>query len=111
MPMPDKTKLREIHTPVIYILGGKEDIAYENGMDDFHKINHVPACAANYPVGHGGTYRQPHGGEFTVVALAWLDWQLKGDKQAAKMFKGKDCLLSKREGWTIEKNMKFDSLK
>ena len=104
MPMPEKAKLKEIHTPVIYILGGREDIAYENGMDDFHKINHVPACAANYPVGHGGTYRQPHGGEFTVVALAWLDWQLKGDKQAAKMFKGKDCLLSKREGWTIEKN-------
>ena len=104
MPMPEKAKLKEIHTPVIYILGGKEDIAYENGMDDFHQIKHVPCCATNYPVGHGGTYRQPHGGEFTVVALGWLDWQLKGDKQAAKMFKGKDCLLSKREGWTIEKN-------
>ena len=111
MPMPAKTKLKEIHTSVIYILGGKEDIAYENGMDDFHQIEHVPACAANFPVGHGGTYRQPHGGEFSVVALAWLNWQLKGDKQAAKMFKGKDCDLSKREGWTIEKNAKFDSLK
>ena len=107
MPMPEKAKLREIHTPVIYILGGKEDIAYENGMDDFHRISHVPACAANYPVGHGGTYRQPHGGEFTVVALAWLDWQMKGDKQAARMFQGKDCLLSRREGWTIEKNSKM----
>ena len=104
MPMPEKSKLKEIHTPIIYILGGKEDIAYENGMDDFHQIHHVPACAANYPVGHGGTYRQPHGGEFTVVALGWLNWQLKGDKQSAKMFQGKDCLLSKREGWTIEKN-------
>ena len=107
MPMPEKSKLQEIHTPVIYILGGKEDIAYENGMDDFHQIHHVPACAANYPVGHGGTYRQPHGGEFTVVALAWLNWQLKGDKQSARMFQGKDCLLSKREGWTIEKNEKM----
>ena len=107
MPMPDKSKLKDIHTPIIYILGGKEDIAYENGMDDFHLISHVPACATNFPVGHGGTYRQPHGGEFTVVALSWLDWQLKGDKQAAKMFKGKDCLLSKREGWTIEKNSKM----
>lgn len=107
MPMPEKSKLKDIHTPIIYILGGKEDIAYENGMDDFHLINHVPACAANYPVGHGGTYRQPHGGEFTIVALAWLDWQLKGDKQAAKMFKGKNCLLSKRKGWTIEKNRKM----
>ena len=111
MPMPDKSKLGEIHSSVIYILGGKEDIAYENGMDDFHKIQHVPCCVANYPVGHGGTYRQPHGGEFTVVALNWLNWQLKGDKQSAKMFKGKDCGLSKRKGWTIEKNAKFDSLK
>ena len=104
MHVPDKSKLKDIHTPVIYILGGKEDIAYENGMDDFRLIRHVPACVANFPVGHGGTYRQPHGGEFSVVALNWLNWQLKGDKQAAKMFKGKDCLLSKREGWTIEKN-------
>ena len=107
MPMPSKEKLKEIHTPIIYILGGKEDIAYENGMDDFHRISHVPACAVNYPVGHGGTYREPHGGEFTVVALAWLDWQLKGLKQGEKMFKGKKCDLSKRKDWTIERNAKF----
>jgi dienelactone hydrolase len=107
MPMPPKEKLKEIHTPIIYILGGKEDIAYENGMDDFHRISHVPACAANFPVGHGGTYRQPHGGEFSIVALAWLDWQLKNDQKAAKMFKGKDCELSKRKDWTLEKNAKL----
>ena len=107
MPMPPKEKLLDIHTPVIYILGGKEDIAYENGMDDFHRINHVPACATNFPVGHGGTYREPHGGEFTVVALAWLDWQLKGSAEAAKMFRGKNCGIAKRKDWTIEKNAKF----
>ena len=106
MPMPPKEKLADIHTPVLYILGGKEDIAYENGMDDFHRINHVPAFAANYPVGHGGTYREPHGGEFTVPALAWLDWQLKGDKEAARMFVGKNCGLAKRKDWTIERNKK-----
>ena len=111
MPMPPKSKLKEIHTPILYLLGGKTDIAYENGMDDFHRIDHVPACATNFPVGHGGTYREPHGGEFTVVALAWLDWQLKGDKQAAKMFVGKNSELSTRKDWTIEKNAKFDSLK
>ena len=104
MPMPPKSKLKEIHSSIIYILGGEKDIAYGNGMDDFHRIDHVPACAANLPVGHGGTYAQPHGGEFSVVALAWLNWQLKGDAQAAKMFKGADNELSKREGWTLEKN-------
>ena len=108
MPMPPKEKLQEIHTPIIYILGGPEDIAYGNGMDDFHKINHVPACAANFPVGHGGTYREPHGGEFTVVALAWLDWQLKDSREAAKMFKGKDYGLKNRKDWTLEKNAKMD---
>ena len=104
MPMPPKEKLNELHTPIIYILGGEEDIAYGNGMDDFHRISHVPAIATNFPVGHGGTYRQPHGGEFSVVARNWLDWQLKGCGEAAMMFLGNDCGLSKREGWTIEKN-------
>ena len=107
MPMPPKEKLKEIHTPIMYMLGGKTDIAYENGMDDFHRISHVPACAVNFPVGHGGTYLQPHGGEFSIIALAWLDWQLKNDRQAAKMFLGKDCGISKRKDWTIEKNTKF----
>ncbi|MCR5360846.1 MAG: alpha/beta hydrolase [Bacteroidales bacterium] len=111
MPMPQKSKLDDIHTPVIYILGGESDIAYENGMDDFYRIGHVPACVANFPVGHGGTYRQPHGGEFSVVATAWLEWQLKGDKEAARMFKGKKCLLSQRKDWTIEKNKLFAKLK
>ena len=111
MPMPKKEKLNDLHCPVIYILGGKEDIAYENGMDDFYRIQHVPAFAANYPVGHGGTYRQPHGGEFTVVALAWLQWQLQDDKQAAKLFVGKKCGLSKRQDWTVEHNKLFSKLK
>ena len=108
MPMPAKERLQEITVPVIYILGGPEDIAYENGMDDFHRLVKVPAFAANYPVGHGGTYRQEHGGEFTVPALAWLQWQLKGDKEAAKLFQGADCGLANREGWTVEKNGLID---
>lgn len=111
MPMPSKDKLKEIHTSIMYMLGGEEDIAYGNGMDDFKRIDHVPACATNLPVGHGGTYRQPHGGEYSIVALAWLDWQLKGDKKASKMFVGKDCDILKRKDWTIEKNAAFSKLK
>ena len=111
MPMPSKDKLKEIHTPVFYMLGGKEDIAYDNGMDDFRRISHVPACMANYPVGHGGTYRQPHGGEFSVVALAWLDWQLKGDANAARMFTGKHPQLQDRKDWTLERNGKMARVK
>ncbi len=97
------TAITEIYTPVMYLLGGPEDIAYANGMDDFHRIDHVPAFAANYPVGHGGTYAQPHGGEFAVIATAWLEWQLKGDAKAGAMFLGNPCGVAQREGWTAEK--------
>ncbi|MBQ0057372.1 MAG: family 43 glycosylhydrolase [Bacteroidales bacterium] len=106
MPMPKKDKLEDVHGPIIYILGGETDIAYENGMDDFSRITNVPAYAINYPVGHGGTYAQPHGGEFSIPAVAWLDWQLKGDKTAAKMFTGKKPQILKRKGWTFESNSK-----
>ena len=111
MPMPPKDKLKEIHTSILYMLGGESDIAYGNGMDDFKRIEHVPACATNLPVGHGGTYAQPHGGEYSIVALAWLDWQLKGDKKASKMFVGKNCEILKRKDWSIEKNAAFNKLK
>jgi len=104
MPMPWKEDLLKIHTPILYMLGGPEDIAYVNGMDDFHRIHHVPAVAVNYPVGHGGTYAQPHGGEFAKVATAWLDWHLKDDVKGAQMFLGCPCGLDFREGWQHELN-------
>lgn len=103
MPQPSKSRLDEIKVPIMYLLGGPTDIAYENGMDDFSRVNHLPIVAVNYPVGHGGTYLQEHGGEFSVVAKAWLDWQLKGSEEGAAFFKGDDCLLKSREGWTIDK--------
>ena len=106
MPNVPKEKLKEIHCPIIYILGGETDIAYGNGMDDFKRIEHVPAIAVNLPVGHGGTYNQPHGGEFAIVARAWLDWQLKGDQEASKMFVGDSPAILQRPDWTIEKNAK-----
>jgi hypothetical protein len=104
MPSLPKEHLAKLHSPIIYILGGSTDIAYTNGMDDFKRIEKLPAFAANMNgVGHGGTYGQVHGGEFSNVARNWLDWQLKGDAQAAKMFTGNPCGLSQNEKWTVEK--------
>jgi len=105
MPGMDVSKdaLKDIHTPVIYILGGPKDIAYKNGMDDFRRINHVPVAVANIDTGHGGTYFQPNGGAAAVVAVAWLQWQLRGDAKAKAMFVGKDCGLCKDPQWTLEK--------
>ncbi len=103
MPALTKDHLTKLHTPTLYLLGGESDIAYNNGMDDFNRINHVPVFVGNMDVGHGGTYRQPHGGEFAKVATAWYKWQLKGDKEARKMFTGDPCQLSKSKVWTVDK--------
>ena len=40
---------------------------------------------------HMNTFRQTNGGEVSPISLAWLDWQLKGDQNAAKMFTGPKC--------------------
>jgi hypothetical protein len=103
MPQLTKEQLKKIHTPTLYLLGGPSDIAYNNGMDDFTQINHVPVFVANMDVGHGGTYSQPNGGEFARVATAWYKWQLKNDAEAGKMFMDNPAGLAKAQGWTVDK--------
>jgi hypothetical protein len=103
MPNLKKEHLVKLHTPTLYLLGGETDIAYNNGMDDYNRINHVPVFVANMDVGHGGTYRQPHGGEFAIVATAWFKWQLKGDHEASQLFSGNSCQLSQSTIWKVDK--------
>jgi predicted alpha/beta-hydrolase family hydrolase len=103
MPQLGKDHLSKLHTPTLYILGGESDIAYRNGMDDVHRIDHIPIFAANLDVGHGGTYAKPHGGEFGKVATAWLQWRLNAESEAGKLFMGEPCGLAKQEGWKVEK--------
>ena len=98
-----KEVLQTLHTPVIYILGGPKDIAYENGMDDVKRISHVPVATANLPVGHGGTFNEPNGGAAASVAVSWLNWQLRGDAQSAKRFVGEDCGLCKDAQWSLQR--------
>ena len=99
----DKSLLLKLHTPVLYILGGPGDVAFPNGSDDFDKISHVPVFLASIDVGHGGTFRQPNGGAVAPVAIDWLSWQLRGDKEAAKRFTGDPCGLCQEPGWTVRR--------
>lgn len=99
----DKSLLLTLHTPVIYILGGPNDVAFPNGSDDFDKIDHVPAFLASIDVGHGGTFREPNGGAAASVAVDWLGWQLRGDKTAARRFVGTPCGLCQEAGWTVRR--------
>jgi dienelactone hydrolase len=95
-----KSLLEKIHTPTFYVLGGEADIAYANGMDDVGRIQHVPVYVGNLiGVGHGGTYWEPNGGKAAAAVVAWLEWQLRGDEQAKRMFVGKDCGLCRDPAW------------
>jgi uncharacterized protein len=98
-----KDDLAKLHTPVAYVIGGPEDIAYPNAVDDFERIAHVPVMLANLPVGHGGTFRLVNGGDWARVGTAWLDWQLKGDVQAARWFVGTGCRLCTTYGWSVQR--------
>jgi hypothetical protein len=103
MNVPKET-LKSLHTPTLYVLGGETDIAWNNGMDDFKRIEHVPVFVADLKgVGHGGTYWEPNGGKAAATVVAWLDWQLRGDARAARMFRGKDCTLCGDTTWVVQK--------
>jgi len=103
MSIADVTKdsLKELNKPIAYIQGGPVDIAYENALDDFERIDNAPIFMGEYGVGHGGTFLKTNGGVYAGVALGWLDWQLKGDRTAGAMFSGKDCGLCTRPYWKV----------
>ena len=103
-----KAQLYELHSPTLYVLGGPTDIAYENGMDDYAKISHVPIAVANWDQGHGGTYAEPNGGAAAQVVVAWLEWQLRGDAEAGRMFYGADCGLCTHATWVYESKALLD---
>lgn len=99
----DKALLGTLHGSVLYVLGGPGDIAYANGTDDFQRLHHLPAALVNIPVGHGGTYMQPHGGIAAEVVTAWLDWKLKGSRKAKVRFSGDACGFCRDGRLTIER--------
>lgn len=96
-----KDDLARLHTPVAYILGGPDDIAYPNGLDDVSRIAHVPVFLANSPIGHGGTFGLANGGDYGRIGAAWLDWQLKRKPAAGALFAGAGCGLCKDRQWTV----------
>lgn len=95
----DKSQLPRLSKPVLYLSGGPSDIAHENAVDDVARIDHIPVFFGALPVGHGGTFSEPDGGEWARVSTRWLDWQLKSDADASWDFAGPDCRLCTDERW------------
>jgi hypothetical protein len=102
-PVP-KESLNLMHAAALYMSGDESDIAFANANDDFKKISHIPVFRAyEKGIGHGGTYHDADGGTFGKVTLAWLNWQLKGSREAAKMFQGDKCGLCVDPQWVTRK--------
>jgi dienelactone hydrolase len=95
--------LARLTLPIIYLMGGPTDIAYPQAEQDFAAFTTAPVFKANLAVGHGGTYQERNGGEFARVAVAWLDWRLKGAAGAAALFRGEECGLCRDPDWVVER--------
>jgi dienelactone hydrolase len=90
-----KDELSDLHGPIAYFTGGPSDIAHAN--------HHVPVFFGWLPVGHGGTFSAPDGGDWAEVAVDWMNWQLKGDRTKGGRFLGEECGLCRDERWTVER--------
>ena len=97
----DKAQLARLHGPMLYLTGGPSDIAHANATDDVGRIDRVPVFFGWLPVGHGGTFSAPDGGDWARVTTRWLAWQLKADEDAGRDFAGTDCRLCTDARWTI----------
>lgn len=82
-----KESLKNLHCPILYVLGGESDIAYGNALMDYDRIDKVPvAFASQLRVGHGGTFHEQYGGSNSPLVRAWLDWQFKGKNENKEIF-------------------------
>lgn len=97
----DRNSLKGLHVPVLYLTGGVSDVAFKNAQLDYERISHVPVAYGDMSkAGHAGTYKEPGGGDFGRMVLAWLDWQLKMKEKHKNVFLESD--LSDFPGWTMK---------
>jgi len=100
---PNNDLWDSMHAPFKIMNGGSSDIAYQNGLNDYEAISSrgIPILYfSKSSAGHGGDLGQGRG-DFNLVNLAWLNWQLKGDEGATgKAFLiGASCEFCNDGGW------------
>ena len=93
----------KLHGPVLLINGHERDFLMASSEATFDAIQKLPAFyGARRNAGHTATVDHPGGGEFANVAANWIRWQFKGNKDAGKMFTGKDCRLCTDPNWVTK---------
>ena len=101
-----KESLKNLHTPMFYMIGGPGDIAYANAQKDYERIaDNIPVVMLNSKDGHSGPYYEKHGGNYAKAVVKWLDWQLKGQVGQAALFLDDEYLKMKFPDWQgVRKN-------
>jgi dienelactone hydrolase len=100
-PLPAYRRWAELHAPTLILTGGPTDVAYSIAKDSYADgvAANLPMFLASLPtVAHSGAYVAPDP-EWSRVVLAWLDWQLKGERKARGQFVGTNCQLCKNPAW------------
>jgi hypothetical protein len=103
---PNPALYDAIHTPFKIMNGGSSDIAYQNGLNDYNAISALGKPIIYFSktsAGHGGDLSQARG-DFNLVNLAWLNWQLKGDEGATGkgFLMGPSCQFCMDSGWDFK---------
>ena len=101
-----KENLKNLHTPMFYMIGGPGDIAYANAQKDYERIaDNIPVVMLNSKDGHSGTYYEKYGGNYAKAVVKWLDWQLKGQVGQSALFLDDEYLKMKFPEWQgVRKN-------
>jgi len=101
----DAGVVQKIRGPVLVISGTQAlDIAYPSAKNTFERIENNPVFYAwRDDMQHIGTFGAANGGELGRLAVNWLEWQTRGDQNAAKWFKGAGCILCKDAAWHVQK--------
>ncbi|QDH79875.1 alpha/beta hydrolase [Echinicola soli] len=95
-----KAALNSLHGEIIYLVGGVSDVATENALMDYDRIDQVPVVFADLlEGGHGGTFDQEYGGAFARMTLDWLNWQFK-DEDHTSLFLHHE--LGNYPGWEMK---------
>ncbi|HET8932573.1 MAG TPA: alpha/beta hydrolase [Polyangiales bacterium] len=102
----DDALYKTIHTPVLIVLGGSADIAYENGERDYDNIAPLGMPIMLFSKNgsnHGGDLMNGMG-DFAKIDLAWLNWWLKGDLTATGkgVLVGPTCTYCTDSTWEVK---------
>lgn len=98
-----KESLKNLHQPMFYINGGTADVAYNNAIGDWGRIESLPVAKITTLDGHHGTYYEKNAGRFAVAVRMWLNWQLKGIIADSALFLNDEYGAALYPDWTFER--------